>query len=63
MQSIRIYEMPSCKMVPREKGCLEKKISRDLRNGSPHKIAAFFPKIFCIGLETDLFGCIYMKME
>ena len=74
MQGIRIYEMPACKMVSSGKGMFgegnfplfEEWFSSQKRSLFPKdflKNAAFFRKIFCIGQETDLSGCICMKRE
>ena len=59
MQSVRIYEMPACKMVSSGTGMF----GEGIFNGYLRKNAACFQKIFYIGQARALFGCICMKME
>ncbi len=57
MQSLRIYEMPDCKMFHLERECLGRRNLIDLMNGSPCKNGTF-QRISCSAEKTVLPGCI-----
>ncbi len=63
MQSVRIYEMPACKMVSSGTGMFGEGIFNIFDEWLSSQKRSLFPKDFYIGQARALFGCICMKME
>ncbi len=62
MQSIRIYEMPVCKMVSSGTGMFGAENFNRFEAWFSSQKRACFQEISCIGQATALYGCICMKM-
>lgn len=63
MQSVRIYEMPACKMVSSGTGMFGEENFNLFDAWLSSQKKGCFRKISCFGQERALFGCTCMKME
>ncbi len=63
MQSVRIYEMPACKMVSSGTGMFGEGNFNLFDEWLSSQKEGYFRKISYFGQERVLSGCICMKME